>query len=473
MGWVGNDDGRKGAPPAACLGGVAEVGVVVLGGGVGEARLDGGRRRREGADGGEGGVALGAGGELDGGSGVAVGAVGVAEHAGVSDEDLGALLEDGEERLQGVGAEVVDEALPGLVAFGARDDGQVALGGGGDVFSEGLDLGGALFGILEVPVAVWDDVDHLKAFLKEAVELLAWIGLPGEGAVEPGGGREGAAFADHGDDLVDGREGVRGGLHIAEPALLHEFAAEPLVHLVGVLRGEFGGVGMEAFRPEVGGGGVGFPLAEGQVVVGADDVALGGVAVGGDGEDVAVVVEMGCGEGAVDACDEGAVAAVGLLEHGREGAFGLGAGGGAVHEARAHEIEYPWFAWGVDFGVGVLGEEDAAFEGDGGAQAEEVACGEELGHALEDVEVAEGGGIEAEALHFVGDAARRPAFPVVGEERVDVHVHRGDFGGEVGGCGERGERVGALPGVEGGEALEQGRGFHSVGDGVGEMRILC
>jgi len=411
-----------------------------------------GRRRGQGADFGEEGVLLGPAGPVEARWLVQVRGVGETHHSGVADEDIGTLEEDWQMALDGVALEIIDQPLAGLVAFRADDDGQFEFRGGCHVFVQGGNAGGLDGWILEIPVAVRNDVDRLNAFGDEAAELGAWILFAVVGAVQPGGHREGSAGANHGDDFVNDGESVGAWLLVAEAAAFHQFAAQVFVggiHLGG-FGDDLGEVGVEGLGPE-GGGAFDSKLLQGFLVVGHDDVALCGVAGGRQHENVLFIVKLQTVEGGVDAGDEGAVAGMGLRQHLVKHLGGGSAGLRRLHEAGTHEVEDAGLSRGVNFAVGVFLEEDAALEGDGAAKLEKVAGFEELLGAVERVEIADGRAVQAEFLHLVGDAGGGPAFAIVGEEGVQVHIvvllfrdrsHR-----------QQGlQRLAALFGVKGGKA---------------------
>ena len=177
----------------------------------------------------------------------------------------------------------------------------------------------------------------------------------------------------------------------------------------------------------------------------------------------------------VYAVDELAVALVGLLKLLLEKVRLA-----AVDISRTHEVEDSRLARGVDLLVGIFGEEDTALEGGRSPEPKKVPRNKKFVDALDDVEVAECRAVETHLPHFVGDARRRPPLPVVGEEGVHVHVHRGDLLGESGRGRKCLQRVDALPGVEGGELVQQAvfhcqsvvRSFMRVVVDAGESRRI-
>ena len=178
-------------------------------------------------------------------------------------------------------------------------------------------------------------------------------------------------------------------------------------------------------------------------------MALRRVSFRRDRQDVFVIVQLEGVQFGVDSRDDGAVAGVGAFQHVRKNLFRLGAFRGLFDETEAHEIEDARFAGGVDVDVGVFLEEYAGFETDGGAKLENVARGDEFVHALQDVEVADGGRVEAEFFHFVCDLRRRPSFSVIGEKGMDVHVDAVVFRGELRRSGQRRQFGAPQGGIEG------------------------
>ena len=66
--------------------------------------------------------------------------------------------------LEGGSVKIIDEPLPGLVAFRSDIDGQVESEGGFDIFVQIGGLVGGDFWVFEIPVAVWDNIDGSDAF---------------------------------------------------------------------------------------------------------------------------------------------------------------------------------------------------------------------------------------------------------------------------------------------------------------------
>ena len=82
----------------------------------------------------------------------------------MADHDLRAFQERLVMLFEGWRVEVVDETLSGLVAFRSDVDGQVESEGGFNIFVQIGGLAGGDFRILEIPVAVRNDVDGGDAF---------------------------------------------------------------------------------------------------------------------------------------------------------------------------------------------------------------------------------------------------------------------------------------------------------------------
>ena len=149
-------------------------------------------------------------------------------------------------------------------------------------------------GIGDVPVAVGDDVERDRALADQQIEQLV-DGLFARGcAVQPGGARQRAAGDDHGVELGHGREGLRAGLDITHAAPLHQLAADQVREL-GIIADDGGdllGRSAQLLGPE--GRLLAFCTVEGPIC-GADvreeHVALGGVARGGQRQDIALVVD--------------------------------------------------------------------------------------------------------------------------------------------------------------------------------------
>ncbi len=101
----------------------------------------------------------------------------------------------------------------------------------------------------------------------------------------------------------------------------------------------------------------------------------------------------------------------------------LAVSGGLLDKAHAHEIKHSGFSWGIDLLLGVFLEEDPAFKGDRRPQLQHIGGLEKLRQPMQYIKIAERRAVQSQALHLVGDARRRPALPIIGEKRVQVHIH--------------------------------------------------
>ena len=214
--------------------------------------------------------------------GVCQGEVCKTEEARVADEDRGVMVEELEVGGQFGAVEAIDKALPRLVTLRADVDGHIQRLRCLDVRGECGGLARFHGIVLEVPVAVRDDVDGLHALCCEALQLCDRVFFAVAVAVKPCSHRDGAAVEDEADDGFQRREGGVGRLFIANAAALDELTAQELIEGIGVLRlgNSLRDIGAKEGSPRLRRLFGGAARTDGEGVVGSDDVALRGVALG-------------------------------------------------------------------------------------------------------------------------------------------------------------------------------------------------
>ncbi len=149
-------------------------------------------------------------------------------------------------------------------------------------------------------------------------------------------------------------------------------------------------------------------------------MALGGVAGGGEGKNVAVVVQGNGIEVGVDAADKIAVALGG--DRAQVGEEGRGRFAGRGGDGDAHVIGDAGLAGRVHDVLAELGNIDARFEAGAGLEVERLCGLEELGQAVEGIEVYQTRGRPTRGAAEPGEAGGGEAVGVVGEEAVAVEV---------------------------------------------------
>ncbi len=354
------------------------------------------------------------------------------------DHDARAPQETLAQVLQDRPAQVVHEGQAGLVHLSADVDGQVHVIGDGHNLPQLTNLGLPGFGVLDVPVAVRDDIQRRRALGHHALQHGPAVLLSPTGAVEPGDHRDRVAGQDPLDEVIHRRECVLGGLHVPETAALGQLRPHQFLQVRGVQNRLDVRRGLaQDVRPEPRG-----PLRApvdlgGLVHVSPDDVALGGGIERREGQHVEFVVDGDVRHVGIDAVHEVHIPRTGGVAVGAQTASLGRPGRGHGDESRAHDIRDPRLARRGDIHVRVFLEVHAGLEVHRGAQAQELPGGQELLETVEHVEVAQPGGIQASLVSCPGDVGGRPAVGVVREERVEVHVQV--VGGGGGGHIRRGQ----------------------------------